>query len=43
VRAVTHYRDPQVLAEVSKGLGQAMPGLDIRTIPKESLLAPRGW
>ena len=43
VRAVTHYRDPQVLAEVSKGLGQAMPGLDIHTIPKESLLAPRGW
>ncbi len=43
VRAVTHYRNPQVLAEVSKGLGQAMPGLDIRTIPKESLLAPRGW
>jgi pyridoxal 5'-phosphate synthase pdxS subunit len=43
VRAVTHYRDPQVLAEVSKGLGQAMPGLDIRTIPKDSLLAPRGW
>jgi len=43
VRAVTHYRDPKVLAEVSKGLGQAMPGLDIRTIPKESLLAPRGW
>ena len=43
VRAVTHYRNPQVLAEVSKGLGQAMPGLDIRAIPKESLLAPRGW
>ena len=43
VRAVTHYRDPQVVAEVSKGLGQAMPGLDIRTIPKDSLLAPRGW
>ena len=43
VRAVTHYRDPKVLAEVSKGLGQAMPGLDIRAIPKDSLLAPRGW
>ena len=43
VRAVTHYRDPKVVAEVSKGLGQAMPGLDIRTIPKDSLLAPRGW
>jgi len=43
VRAVTHFRDPKVLAEISKGLGQAMPGLDIRAIPKDSLLASRGW
>jgi len=43
VKATTHYRDPEILAEVSKGLGMAMPGLDIRAIPKEELLAPRGW
>jgi len=43
VMATTHYQDPKIIAEVSKGLGQAMPGLDIKEIPKESLLAPRGW
>jgi len=43
VKTTTHYRDPEVIAEVSKGLGAAMPGLDIRTIPTEELLAPRGW
>ena len=43
VKATTHYRDPQILAEVSRGLGAAMPGLDIKTIPPEELLAPRGW
>ena len=43
VKATTHYRDPEIIAEVSKGLGVAMPGLDIKTIPQEELLAPRGW
>lgn len=43
VVATTHYNDAKVIAEVSRGLGDAMPGLDIRTIPKESLLATRGW
>jgi len=43
VKATTHYRDPEIIAEVSKGLGAAMPGLDIKTIPTEGLLAPRGW
>ena len=43
VKATTHYCDPKIIAEVSRGLGAAMPGLDIRTIPKEELLAPRGW
>ncbi len=43
VKATTHYQDPAIIAEVSKGLGEAMPGLDIKTIPKEELLAPRGW
>jgi pyridoxal 5'-phosphate synthase pdxS subunit len=43
VMATTHYNDPKIIAEVSKGLGEAMPGLDIKAIPKDSLLAPRGW
>jgi pyridoxal 5'-phosphate synthase pdxS subunit len=43
VKATTHYQDPAILAEVSKGLGAAMPGLDIKAIPKEELLSPRGW
>jgi len=43
VKATTHYRDPEIIAEASKGLGTAMPGLDIRTIPQTELLAPRGW
>jgi len=43
VKATTHYQDPAIIAEVSKGLGEAMPGLDIKTIPKEELLATRGW
>jgi pyridoxal 5'-phosphate synthase pdxS subunit len=43
VKATTHYQDPMVIAEVSKGLGLAMPGLEIKSIPEEELLAPRGW
>ena len=43
VQAVTHFRDPQVLAEVSKGLGQPMAGLDVRSLKAEELLATRGW
>jgi pyridoxal 5'-phosphate synthase pdxS subunit len=43
VKATTHYRDPEIIAEVSKGLGVAMAGVDIKTIPPEELLAPRGW
>ena len=43
VKAVTHYNDPKILAEVSRGLGEAMPGLDIKEIPQEALLAIRGW
>lgn len=43
VKATTHYRDPEIIAEVSKGLGAAMPGIDIKTIPQDELLAPRGW
>jgi pyridoxal 5'-phosphate synthase pdxS subunit len=43
VRAVTHYQDPKILAEVSRGLGEAMPGLEIGTLAREELLAGRGW
>jgi pyridoxal 5'-phosphate synthase pdxS subunit len=43
VKATTHFRDPAIIAEASKNLGEAMPGLDIKQIPAESLLAPRGW
>lgn len=43
VKTTTHYRDPEIIAEVSKGLGAAMPGLDIKAIPTDELLAPRGW
>lgn len=43
VQAVTHYDDPQIIAEVSRGLGEVMPGLDIKSIPPGELLAVRGW
>jgi len=43
VKATTHYQDPAIIAEVSQGLGIAMPGLDIKTIPQQELLASRGW
>jgi pyridoxal 5'-phosphate synthase pdxS subunit len=43
VKATTHFKDPKIIAEVSKNLGEAMPGLDIKQIPTEELLAPRGW
>ena len=43
VKATTHYQDPQIIADVSKNLGAAMPGLDIKQIKPEELLAQRGW
>ena len=43
VRATTHYQDPAIVAEVSKGLGEAMRGIEIGAIRKEELLATRGW
>jgi pyridoxal 5'-phosphate synthase pdxS subunit len=43
VRAVTNYKEPAIVAEVSKGLGDAMPGLDVRTLKPEEQLAVRGW
>jgi pyridoxal 5'-phosphate synthase pdxS subunit len=43
VKATTHYQDPAIIAEVSKGLGEAMPGLDVKTMNPDQLLATRGW
>ena len=43
VQAVTHYRDPEIVAQVSRGLGEAMPGIDVRTLPETAQLARRGW
>jgi pyridoxal 5'-phosphate synthase pdxS subunit len=40
---VTYYREPEILAEISRGLGEAMPGLDVRRLAEEELLAVRGW
>jgi pyridoxal 5'-phosphate synthase pdxS subunit len=42
VRATTHYNDPEVLAEVSKDLGEAMPGLEIGAIPVGGRMQERG-
>ena len=42
VLAVTYYNDPQMLAEVSRNLGEPMPGIDIRTLKEEELLHVRG-
>jgi pyridoxal 5'-phosphate synthase pdxS subunit len=43
VKATTHFRDPGIVAEVSKGLGDAMPGIELGSIPERELMAPRGW
>ena len=43
VKAVTHYDDPSAIAEASKGLGEAMVGISVRSIKTEELLATRGW
>jgi pyridoxal 5'-phosphate synthase pdxS subunit len=43
VQAVTHYQDPQILADVSRDLGEAMVGINISHLPEEERLARRGW
>lgn len=43
VAAATYYNDPETLANISMGLLNAMPGLDMQDLKKEDLLAPRGW
>ena len=43
VTATANYQNPEILAEVSAGLGEAMRGLEISEIPQEQLYAGRGW
>ena len=43
VKAVTHFNDPFILAEVSKNLGEPMVGRQVTDIPEAELIAGRGW
>ena len=43
VEATTHYNDPDLIAKVSRGLGDAMPGIEMSEISKEEMLSTRGW
>jgi len=43
VEATTYFNDPDVLAKVTRGLGEPMRGLDVRTMPDDERLAQRGW
>jgi len=43
VKAVTHFNDPKILAEISRNLGEPMVGRQISTLPDNELMAERGW
>ncbi|MFH1640322.1 MAG: pyridoxal 5'-phosphate synthase lyase subunit PdxS [Chloroflexota bacterium] len=43
VKATTHYMDAKIIGEVSKNLGEAMPGLDVKQLSPDKLLSTRGW
>ena len=43
VDACTHFDDPQILADISADLGEPMVGINISILPKEELMANRGW
>ena len=43
VEATTHYSDPKIIAEVSKGLGEAMVGIGVTQLAENERLAVRGW
>ena len=43
VEATTHYNEPEIIAEVSKGLGEAMVGISVSSLPQDKLMAGRGW
>ncbi|MCK4778138.1 MAG: pyridoxal 5'-phosphate synthase lyase subunit PdxS, partial [Actinomycetia bacterium] len=42
VEAVTHYKNPEILAKISRGIGEPMKGIEISEIPKEKMLQIRG-
>ncbi|RPJ07817.1 MAG: pyridoxal 5'-phosphate synthase lyase subunit PdxS, partial [Spirochaetaceae bacterium] len=43
VDAVLHFNDPAILAEISRGLGEPMPGIDVRQLDEKQLMSLRGW
>ena len=43
VKAVTHYQDPKMLAEISRNLGEPMVGRNVSQMPEEEKIAGRGW
>jgi pyridoxal 5'-phosphate synthase pdxS subunit len=43
VEATTYYDKPEVVARVSQGIGEAMPGLDVAKLDEKELLQTRGW
>ncbi len=43
VEATTHYNEPEILAEVSKGLGEPMVGISVGSLSQDKLMAGRGW
>ncbi len=43
VKAVTHFNDPKMLADLSENLGEAMVGINISSIPENEKMAQRGW
>src|ERR1700726_272283 len=43
VRATTHFQDPEMLAEVSRNLGEPMVGINLDQLPEQELMARRGW
>ncbi|GCE04668.1 pyridoxal 5'-phosphate synthase lyase subunit PdxS [Dictyobacter aurantiacus] len=43
VKATTHYQDPEILAEVSRNLGDPMVGINLDNLPAQEQMARRGW
>ena len=43
MKAMTFYDDPDVIAKVSRGLGEAMVGINVDDVPADHRLATRGW
>lgn len=43
VEATTHYNEPEIVAQVSRGLGEPMVGIEISSIPRDQHMAERGW